>query len=293
VLVINRGKNMNESDKIYLSFAQSLDKVVDQIWLLKFPKAKKSDLLRLKVASGLQLQMIAVARSIIRLTQIAGKTNTQAVNENAQIIMSSTRVLTESCNKFYYLVVNPKSDEEFERRFAYYTLVGSRNFRNLAKNTAADALTINRANQIYEDRKQIFVKTNPDNWPPFAALDADLKKLVLKGKTTSDYIESDFNDAIGSRLNPTEKSHYQGLGNVATHSSSVLLFMHEEQDGNELSSQTQTACFTIFNASRHLALLALEIMRFFPEMKGRVSKNSIDELKLLARDVKNQNYLND
>jgi len=282
---------MSKNETPFFQYSRCLDRMIDIILPLKMiPAARGPSSLRWNLASELQNQIFSVSISIVSLTKISSEVDMKAVFENAQAILGLTRVLTELCNKFFYLVVDPVDELELQRRYAYYMLVGTVKFKTLTVNTMVDSASIASLDTSIADRQKMFLRTNPYTWTPFKILTSKEQGKILKGDTIDDYLKMDFNKAISKRLDQKEKSHYQNLGNIAIHSSSLLLSIQEEFD-DEIPFQACIASFAIFNSSRHLALNGLELLWRFPELKNQISIEAGAELTQLARGIKQKDYL--
>ena len=109
--------------------------------------------------------------------------------------------------------------------------------------------------------------------------------------TQEDYLRSDFYRAISVRLNADERKHYQGLGNVAVHSSGFMLFFRGSPSSEGVNLVTGAACLNIFHVSRHLALCALEMINRYPEMEVLIDAKTKVNWQILSRDVKAARYL--
>jgi hypothetical protein len=282
---------MNEARERILSYAQSFDKVTTVILMLSLEEATKSHSLRYRIAARLQQQIFSLARSIVKLTLISTKVDLQAVRENAQSIIALTRILTESCAKFFYLTIDPSNKTELERRFAYYSLVGARKLKQLHLTAGANNESIVSIDKIIAGNQKRWLKSDPYNWAPFLALSSKEKKKIISGNTQEDCLTNHFREAINRRLNAAEKLHYQLLGNVAVHSSSFLLYTHEPIAGDEPSFLEGVTSFALFNAARHLALHGLETLARFPVIKNQLTTADGADLTQLARGIKQDAYL--
>jgi len=285
-----------------LDCAGSLDKRVDSILpLLSYP-AIKNHPIRYKVAYKLLDQLIGLAKSIIKHTKISNEVKLQAVDENCQAIIGSLRMLTESCNKFYYLAIEPTTDDELKIRWFYYSLVACVKYKKLLESVPSpqpdperDKIFAHIDKSIAKHQKEL-AGCGITKWPPFVTLGkgkngADRQKSVLDGTTQEDYIKSDFYRALALRLNATERKHYQDLGNVAVHSSGFLLFFRDNPPKTGVALVTGGACLNLWNASRHLALCALEMIHHFPDIEQLIDTQTKVDWQAVARDVKEPGYL--
>jgi hypothetical protein len=287
-----------------LGYADSLDRRVDSVLPLLSVPAKKNNPKRYKVAYKLLEQLISLAKSIIKHTKISSEVKLQAVDENCQAILGSLRMLTESCNKFYYLAIEPETDEELEIRWIYYSLVACVKYRKIMENVASPTPEhekdkvdlIARIDKSIAKHQKELARCGITKWPPFIALGkgkkgSDRQKRVLDGMTQDDYIKADFDRALALRLNETERRHYQDLGNVAVHSSGFILFLRDEAPKTGVATITGAACLNLWNASRHLALCALEMIDRFPSMEHLIDAQTKVDWQAVARDVKEPEYL--
>ncbi len=211
-------------------------------------------------------------------------------------------MLNESCNKFYNIAIEPENDDELKIRWLIYALVAHVKFRKLFLSVSGmhdDPDTARKLAGIdakIQDYKSELTTRAIQRWPPFIALGKEKKGLVrqqavLDGTTQEDYIRSHFDRIISSRLTATEKQHYQSLGNVAVHSSAFMLFFHDSPDENGLSLLGGVTCLYVFNASRNIALCALEMIHAFPGIEPSVDTKTRTALQAIARDIKKPGYL--
>jgi len=285
-----------------LDCAASLDKKVDSVLPLLSVPAIKNHPIRYRVAYKLLEQLIGLAKSIITHTKISNEVKLQAVDENCQAIIALLRVLTESCNKFYYLAIEPANDDELRIRWIYYSLVACVKYKKLLESVSSPQPDRERDKAFAHIDRSIskhqteLAGCGIDKWPPFVALGkgkngADRQKNVLDGTTQEDYIKSDFYRALALRLNATERKHYQDLGNVAVHSSGFMLFFRDAPPKTGIALITGAACLNLWNASRHLTLCALELLHRFPEMEQLIDAQTKVDWQTVARDVKEPGYL--
>jgi hypothetical protein len=203
-------------------------------------------------------------------------------------------------NKFYYLAINPTSDLELKRRFAYFALKAAVDYKKMRSFINGGALATQlqpeevlenaRLDKIISDRKKQLQSLDMDAWIPFKNLNTQDQNSALEGKVRLDYIASDFDRALNLRLNLTEKQHFNALGNVAVHSSAFLLFTRIS-DGSPQTFIGGLACTVLFYVARHLALASLEANDGIPEMKDFLNAKVVNDLRTIARGIKQPNYL--
>jgi hypothetical protein len=294
-------KDLTELISHLSQYAVVFDQTIDRALPLVSIDSVKNHPIRYKVAFKLLRQLLSTAQTISKLTKIQSQVKIQAVDENCQSLLALIRVLVESCNKFFYLAIDPQDDKEIQIRWIYYSYVACVKYKKLLRSVQSMDVDPER-DKIYAridtsiaNHKAQLSSAGIASWPPFLALASDKAKgatrqqQVLDGDTKDDYLPSDYNSAISRRLNEREKSHYQMLGNVGTHSSGLILFFESTDD--EFSLISQATCLYLYNASRHLALCGLEMIHKFPEMETLLDSKAKADWEIMARDLKKSDYL--
>jgi hypothetical protein len=184
----------------------------------------------------------------------------------------------------------------------YFSFVASVKYKEMMLNIPSlgtdperDRVFANIDKSISKHQAEL-VAAGLEQWPTFVDLGlkkngAWLQQQVRDGKTPDDYIRSDFHRAIALRLNKEERKHYEGLGNVAVHSSAFMMFFRDPLPDGEWGLVTQAACLYVLNATRHLSLCGLELIDKFPELANLIDAKTKDEWQTLARQIKEPTYL--